>query len=1675
MATEADRRGERSVGSSSRKNETTRVGKRTGLDPLLEYQKRIEANQDLGALDVGLFGEKTSLFNGATEFRVVDIDIPGNSALPVQLSRRLKIELQPVDRVAPYDARLLGVGNWDIDVPHMAMFVGITSGGSPDWPQAACSSGHTPNLLAGPLSAPFYRFQFWHGFSVHVPGEGERSLLRLEQGIPTPSDGQSYTFTTASRDMLSCIPLVRGLAGEGFRMRTAQGLTYDFNIAVTRVASTLERLRLEDGGDGAVAEIPIRFPRARVYLLASRVTDRFGNSVSYTYNDQGFPTRIDSSDGRLITLSYPDGRLESAFAHGQSWSYSYSPTSGDLEQVKLPDDSVWSYASEGTLRPETLPLLTEPSAYIECRGLVAQLDANYTLSIGHPSGARGRFEFSNTRHGRSGVHASECLSEGIGKAVTYTLSVPNFSDVMSLGVKTISGGGLGQSLTWSYDYDAKGTNIQPLEGVRSDPAVYPCTNCLREKTVRVTEPDLSRVEYRYGIQYRLNDGRLLGRRVRTASSTVLLEETNSYLTDAEAATQGFSPRYGRVYDGDDPITADVRPLRQRTLRQQGRAFTWSASAYNALGTPTQITRNSSLGYRVDERLTYQNFTGPWILDQLSRVEALNTAGQVISIDKQLHRNGGNALVERVGSFGLDDVLGRSYHPDGNLRDVTMLNGSVVSFQDYRRGIPTSVRHGADNSSMAAAVDDFARIRCVIDPLGNPTGYNYDAVGRLTQTTFPGRASPGCAPLLPKPPADSTEWDSQNNSYSTRSRGEYGVPAGLWMRVQTRGRYEHVTWYDALWRPILTSERDVGLSGSQRFVRKQYDVRGNLSFESYPGNLANTGTSYMTLTLGISRQYDPLNRLTSETRSSELGNLVSHREYLPDFQVRETKVREPIARNLITTTSFMAYDEPTFDWPVQISEPEGRVTAIQRDRWGKPTSITRSGQYVRPDGSLEQNRATRSFVYDANQRLCKRIDPEHGATVMEYDHANRLAWTADGLSLPSTSQCDRGLVPVNQRVVRSYNTKDELIGIDYPDSTDDLSYSYYLDGKLQTASVGPLSNRVTRTYAFNKRRLPTEELLQIDGFSFRVGYRYSSEGDLSQLGYPDSTWEVLNPDGMGRPTTMGQFASNVTWHRFGPLAGFTYGPSGSGLSFSQSLNARGLPSERRDLWFGNARLHDTLSWDGNGNLTAITDNVGSVESFSNASRSMVYDGLDRLTIANSAPQPQLRTSTPWAYSWGEASFSYDGLDNIRTFKMASVDFTYAYDSNGRLQSVSQAWVPTPVVSYTHNARGQMTGRQFGGQQFTLNWDSAHRVTQTWNAASSVVEGYRYDAHGHRVRTVRGSETVYQVYTQAGDLLWETSTNGATRKYARLGGRLIGESVNGGRYAIHTDVIGSVRQKTDVLGTLVHEDVRAPYGSTLLGGEYQNGPAFTGHMEDGATGLTYMKARYYDPVAMRFLSPDPVYVDLSTGGNFNRYWYANNNPYTFTDPDGRFSRGTGWNDRQWSRFNNAQQSAARSLERGAAKIDKALDTGKGMRGVQRAFERNFGKGSATSENLARASADMRSMAGALRDTGPNAIPANAMTASELSSTFNAGAGTLAGVPTSGPLQVVVNIEHPGFRSGSTLTWGVGHESAHAVLGYKDQQFNGASAYKFGGREEKDAFKNLQSEQRLVNPDHLMDYVR
>lgn len=60
-----------------------------------------------------------------------------------------------------------------------------------------------------------------------------------------------------------------------------------------------------------------------------------------------------------------------------------------------------------------------------------------------------------------------------------------------------------------------------------------------------------------------------------------------------------------------------------------------------------------------------------------------------------------------------------------------------------------------------------------------------------------------------------------------------------------------------------------------------------------------------------------------------------------------------------------------------------------------------------------------------------------------------------------------------------------------------------------------------------------------------------------------------------------------------------------------------------------------------------------------------------------------------------------------------------------------------------------------------------------------------------------------------------------------------------------------------------------------------------MSDSATGLSYMQQRYMDPQLGIFLSVDPVTAYQKPVEQFNRYRYANGNPYKFTDPDGRES--------------------------------------------------------------------------------------------------------------------------------------------------------------------------------------------
>ena len=209
--------------------------------------------------------------------------------------------------------------------------------------------------------------------------------------------------------------------------------------------------------------------------------------------------------------------------------------------------------------------------------------------------------------------------------------------------------------------------------------------------------------------------------------------------------------------------------------------------------------------------------------------------------------------------------------------------------------------------------------------------------------------------------------------------------------------------------------------------------------------------------------------------------------------------------------------------------------------------------------------------------------------------------------------------------------------------------------------------------------------------------------------------------------------------------------------------------------------------------------------------------------------------------------------------------------------------TGETDYGYDAQGNLALRN--GVPYSFDYGNRLRGVTGYEGS------YAYDANGRRVQQQDASGGVINsFYDHAGQLIYQRSRDGTTHDYLYLQGRLVAirdYDVNGVATAMryqHTDALGSIIRQTDHSGAEIVGNVYDPWGK-LLAGSTPDSPGYTGHVMDASTNLIYMQQRYYDPDAMRFLSMDPVDASTTNGSNLDRYWYASDNPYRYTDPDGR----------------------------------------------------------------------------------------------------------------------------------------------------------------------------------------------
>src|SRR6266540_6499964 len=136
-------------------------------------------------------------------------------------------------------------------------------------------------------------------------------------------------------------------------------------------------------------------------------------------------------------------------------------------------------------------------------------------------------------------------------------------------------------------------------------------------------------------------------------------------------------------------------------------------------------------------------------------------------------------------------------------------------------------------------------------------------------------------------------------------------------------------------------------------------------------------------------------------------------------------------------------------------------------------------------------------------------------------------------------------------------------------------------------------------------------------------------------------------------------------------------------------------------------------------------------------------------------------------------------------------------------------------------------------------------------------------------------MYEVNKNSGGTVTSTKT------FYPAGGAM---RVDGVRYYVLKDNLGSASVVTDASGNTVGEDRFYPFGETrFTTGNMQTDKLFTGQRDTGL-GIYYFNARFYSPKLGRFLSADTIAPSYTDPQDLNRFSYVLNNPLRYIDPTG-----------------------------------------------------------------------------------------------------------------------------------------------------------------------------------------------
>jgi RHS repeat-associated protein len=258
------------------------------------------------------------------------------------------------------------------------------------------------------------------------------------------------------------------------------------------------------------------------------------------------------------------------------------------------------------------------------------------------------------------------------------------------------------------------------------------------------------------------------------------------------------------------------------------------------------------------------------------------------------------------------------------------------------------------------------------------------------------------------------------------------------------------------------------------------------------------------------------------------------------------------------------------------------------------------------------------------------------------------------------------------------------------------------------------------------------------------------------------------------------------------------------------------------WTGNITRDDEYFYDAVDNITRQKDWVSGVERVAT-----IPAGTNALT------------------GWGPISYAYDQEGNRIQRTDATGTTQYTWSSDGQLARVVKG---STQVDYLYNAFGQVVLKKVNGVNHTyFLWDGAHLLAELNGSATGRVAEYAY---------LPGVDNPFAIAT------------GANADISYIAEDALGNVVG------VFDTTGVVRQGLVYDEWGVAESVTGTLGDA--GRLRWKGLVW----EPGITQLYYMRNRWYDPEARRFISEDPI----GLSGGVNLYGFGGGDPVNFSDPFG-----------------------------------------------------------------------------------------------------------------------------------------------------------------------------------------------